>query len=318
MRTLKPIAVQGALRDEIAHWFFLEEWDEPLPWREERHLQIELATDASQTGWGGVISTPVKRETSDYWSNDEMMLDITTREAIAVDKVLHAFKNLVKDCRVDVMIDNLVVMHAWNNQGGKGRDLNNAIKALFFTTMDLNILLHMLYVPSQENPADAPSRRLSSLDYTLASEIWNEVQLRFGDGQGHACDLMALNSNAMSDRLGRPLPHFTPYPSPGSIGVNLFAQDRTQFSTVMQRPYVFQPNVLVGPVLRFLQSCRQSCTVVVLDTYPRKYWWPVLQRFARKAQKPAGAGDSQALLLPSRQGWSGESGIPGNLWDFEL
>ena len=113
------------------------------PWREERHLQIELATDASQTGWGGVISTPVKQETSDYWSKDEMMLDIATREAIAVDKVLHAFKELVKDCRVDVMIDNLAVMHAWNNQGGRGRDLNNAIKALFFTTMDLNILLHM-------------------------------------------------------------------------------------------------------------------------------------------------------------------------------
>ena len=52
-------------------------------------------------------------------------------------------------------------MHAWNNQGGKGRDLtNNAIKALFFTTVDLNILhiLHMLYVPSQQNPVDAPSR----------------------------------------------------------------------------------------------------------------------------------------------------------------
>ena len=78
------------------------------------------------------------------------MLDIVTREAIAVDKVLHAFKDLVKDCRVDVVIDNLAVMHAWNNQGGKGHDLNNAIKALFFTTMDLNILLHMWYVPSQQ------------------------------------------------------------------------------------------------------------------------------------------------------------------------
>ena len=283
MRTLKPIAVQGALRDEIADWLFLEEWDDPLPWREERHLQIELATDASKTGWGGVISTPEKQETSDYWSKDKMILDIATREAIAVNKVLQA----LSDCRVDVhvLIDNLAVMYAWNNQGGKGRDLNNAKKALFFSSMDLNILLHMLYVPSQENPADAPSRRLSSLDYTLTPEIWDEVQLRFGGGQGHTCDLMALNSNAMPDRLGRPLPHFTPYPSPGSIGVNSFAQDLTQISTwiMMQHPYVFPPNVLVGPVLRFLQSYRQPCTVVVLDTYPRKYWWPLLQRFFQKS-----------------------------------
>ena len=39
MRTLKPIMVQGALRDEIAHWLFLEEWDDPLPWRQYISLQ---------------------------------------------------------------------------------------------------------------------------------------------------------------------------------------------------------------------------------------------------------------------------------------
>ena len=115
----KPIAVQVALRDEITLWLFLEEWDDPLPGREERHVQIELATDASRTGWGGVISTSVKQEISDYWSKDEMMFDITTWEAFAVDKVLRAFKDLVKDCSVDVMIDNLAVMRAWNNQGIK-------------------------------------------------------------------------------------------------------------------------------------------------------------------------------------------------------
>lgn len=95
--------------------------------------------------------------------------------------------------------------------------------------MVLNILLHMLYVPSQEIPVDAPCLILSSLDYTLASEFWNRVQLTFRGGQGHSCDLMALYSNAMSDRLAHPLPHFTPHPSPGSIRVILFAQDLTQF-----------------------------------------------------------------------------------------
>ena len=118
-RTLKPIAFLGALSDEIPHWLFLEEREDILPLRAERHLQIELATDDSQTGWGGAISTPVKQETSDYWSKDEMMLGIATREAIAVNKVLHAFKERVKDCRDDVMIDNLAVMHAWNHHGEK-------------------------------------------------------------------------------------------------------------------------------------------------------------------------------------------------------
>ena len=95
--------------------------------------------------------------------------------------------------------------------------------------MVLNILLHMLYVPSQEIPVDAPCLILSSLDYTLASEFWNRVQLTIRGGQGHSGDLLALYSNAMSDRLAHPLPQFTPHPSPGSIRVILFAQDLTQF-----------------------------------------------------------------------------------------
>ena len=114
-------------------------------------------------------------------------------------------------------------MHAWNNQGCKSRDLNTTIKALFFTTMDMNILLRMVYVPTQENPADAPSRRLSPLDCRLAPEVWEKVQREFGGAEGHPDDLIALHSNAMTDKLGYPLPHFTPHPSPGSMGVNMFS-----------------------------------------------------------------------------------------------
>ena len=238
------------------------------------------------------------------------------RPSLWTHGVLRTFRDLVKDSRVDFMIDNQVVMHAWSNQGGKGSDLNNPIKDLFFTTAELNILLRMLYVPSQENPADAPSRRLSSLDYMLAPKIWNEVQQEFGGVEGYSCDLMALNSNVTTGKLSQPLPHFTPHPSPDSMGVNLFAQDLLKFSSVMQCPYIFPPDVLICPVLRFLLSYRQSCTIMVLDIYPRKYWWPMLQRYSRKARKMASAGDSHVLLLPSKEGWSNESGIPGNLWAF--
>ena len=78
MRTLKPIPIQGALRDEIAHWLFLERLYELLHWCKEKHLQVKIATDASWTGWGGHISTPVEQETSDYWSKQEMMMEIAT------------------------------------------------------------------------------------------------------------------------------------------------------------------------------------------------------------------------------------------------
>ena len=52
MRSNKSVCLYKALQEEITHWLFLENWDDPLPWRDERHLRISLATDASGSGWG--------------------------------------------------------------------------------------------------------------------------------------------------------------------------------------------------------------------------------------------------------------------------
>ena len=135
----------------------------------------------------------------------------------------------------------------------------------------------------------------------------------FGGPEGHTFDLMALDSNAMKDKSGNILPHFTPDPSPGSSGVNLFAQDLTRQGPAMLRPYVFPPLILVGSVLRFLESFKQPCTIVVLDVYPRKYWWPLLQHRSVKLQRLASKGERTALLRASTQGWVPHPGIPGDL-----
>ena len=97
--------------------------------------------------------------------------------------------------------------------------LNRAIKKLFFTTSKLNIVLHLTYITSKENDADAPSRRLTTLDCKLHPQLWQRVQQEFGGPKGHTCVLMALDSNAMTDQDGSLLPHFTPHPSPQSCGV---------------------------------------------------------------------------------------------------
>ena len=55
-RSQKPILPRGALREEISHWLFLETYDNPLPWRDERHIPVSVAKDASVSGWGGYNS----------------------------------------------------------------------------------------------------------------------------------------------------------------------------------------------------------------------------------------------------------------------
>ena len=162
----------------------------------------------------------------------------------------------------------------------------------------MNILLHMVHVPTQENPADAPSCRPSPLDCKLPPEGWDKVQQEFSSAEGHSRDLMALDSNTMTDKLWYPLPHFTQYPLPDSMGVTMFSQDLTKFPTIMQRPYIFLPNVFVGPLLPFiLEVIGGPC----YKTTPGKH------------ERSLGQV-TDVLLLPSREGWSCDSGIPGDLW----
>ena len=39
----------------------------------------------------------------------------------------------------------------------------------------------------------------------------------------HSFDLMSLDSNCRKDAYGNPLPHYTPWPTPRSAGINVFA-----------------------------------------------------------------------------------------------
>ena len=109
------------------------------------------------------------------------------------------------------------------------------------------------------------------------------MQERFGGSSGHSVDLMALLSNVQSHPSGSPLLFFSPFPVPGSAGVNLFAQlppPPRRLSLLFTNPYVFPPVVLIHEVLRFITCLSFSCTLVVPDLRPRFwFWWSLLAPF---------------------------------------
>ena len=169
------------------------------------------------------------------------------KEALALVKTLKAGKSVLSNC-----------------QGGRSRGLPSAYPSLGKTggqeytaercpqtLLAQNISLCLQFVPSRLNQADAPSRVLSDKDCMLAPEMWKELENLFGR---HTFDLMAFDSNAQIGCSSSPLPHFTPFPTPGSRGVNVFAQDEAS----QEDTYVFPPFILVLFSVFSTRPCSRS------------------------------------------------------------
>ena len=169
--------------------------------------------------------------------------DINSLEAKALVRSLLAFRDHVRNSRVDIHTDNRTLKAALDNFGCKNSSVNDSVKEILECSRQLNLAIDVHYVPSRDNMADAPSRACSDLDCMLSEQAWNSVERRLGP---HSFDLMALDSNCRRDRSGLMLAHYSPWPTPTSEGVNAFAQ----LIPLEHNIYVFPPFVLLGPLLR--------------------------------------------------------------------
>jgi len=309
------ISLSLPLRREILHWRFLDTWEQFLPWRSEYHYQVQLFSDASNYGWGGCLfqrGQPTL-QTRGYWDANERKFPIATKETLALVRTLENLVNNCRDTRVDVQVDNRVLVSSWDKQVSKCPAISDAMKSLFQFCASRNLGLSLSYVPSRNNPADSPSRVLSDLDAKLSDPSWKLIDQTFGP---HTIDLMALPSNVRHDPSGRPLRFFSPFPCRQSSGTNVFSQ----FLAPYENAFVFPPFVLVGPLLRFLLPQDCSFSIVVPELCPRKYWWPVLQRRAVASFKLGSKGDKSVILFPSKSGpdpWEPRP-LQWDLWLFRI
>ena len=161
-------------------------------------------------------------ETADYWTKEEQELDISVKQALALDKVLLSFSIYFKECMGRWPGRQLGRTLLLAETGGTSMSLYTVIEKLFFTATKLNIALHQ--------------KRMKRMQILA---IWQpliaNVIRSYGRGykkslvvQKVTCDLMALDSNSMTYQGGSPLPHFTPlrrYSLVGSISLHRIYQD---------------------------------------------------------------------------------------------
>ena len=312
------IILGPALKAEIEFWRFLDTWTQHIPWRKESHVALTLSTDASAFRWAATIHfASGDIQIGDYWQEDLRNEHINVKEMCAVANAIEALPAVVQDERVDVQVDSLVTLHAWEGKGPKSIKLSKMAQRLFHIVTKRNITLSLSYVPSDANPADYFSRKLSPSDSMLSPLAWDIVQKAYGGHGGHNLDLMALDSNVQRDREGTPLKHFTPYPTPQSSGVNVFNQDLARCEGSVVNAYAFPPFSLIGPLIRFIIANRAVVTLVVPKLSPVPVWWPVINAQSSSRVLVAPKGHKAALLLPTKHGFQLRP-LAFELWAFRV
>ena len=91
------VTMSGELREEIAYWRFLDNWQGMLKWKDEKHLVISMSTDSSLYKWGGRVTLPQKGDVdvSHFWPDSMRNLPIMVLEAYALHNVLRAFSQYI-------------------------------------------------------------------------------------------------------------------------------------------------------------------------------------------------------------------------------
>ena len=101
------ILISEHLRREILHWTFLDNWKGCLPWKSEVHRLVKIYSDASNTGWGGILlrENAAHTEMRGYWDVSERQLPISARESLALLRVLENLPAEYANARLDVLSD---------------------------------------------------------------------------------------------------------------------------------------------------------------------------------------------------------------------
>ncbi len=100
-----------------------------------------------------VVPGQGKVEISDFWPDSMKQFPIMVLEAYALLRVLESLALFLDHGRVDVHVDNKVLIAAWNNEGCKSPELNVALKQIFNFTVENDIFLNLIYVKSANNLA---------------------------------------------------------------------------------------------------------------------------------------------------------------------
>ncbi len=189
--------------------------------------RVTLATDASLTGWGAVMSGHPARG---LWSGHHLTWHINCLEMLAVFRALKHFLPDLRNHNVLVRTDNTAVVSYINHQGGlHSRPLCKLAHQILVWSQDKFLSLRAVYIPGHLNVgADILSRQGPRPgEWRLHPEVVKQIWRVFGQAQ---VDLFATRQTSHC-----PLWYSLTHPAP--LGLDAMVQMWPRL-----RLYAFPPN----------------------------------------------------------------------------
>jgi len=242
------------------------------------HCNLVVYSDASLDGWGAVCR---EVQVGGQWSQEEKQLHINALELKAAMFALQAFQSVVPErpLHVRMFVDNTTCQAYVNKMGGTHSDLLTAMACdLWEWCLDRQITVQADYIPSAENPADAPSRGVTDAsDWMLDPSIFAALCRHFH---------IHPDVDLFASRLNSQLPQFVSWgPQPGAMEVDALAINWTALCL-----YAFPPFALLSRVLSKLSQSPGCLILLIAPVWDAQPWYPLLLRLLV----------AQPVLLPGR------------------
>ncbi len=219
--------------------------------------QLSLATDASLTGWGAVMSG---RSARGLWSGRHLIWHINCLEMLAVFRALKFFLPDLRGHHVLVRTDNTAVVSYINHQGGlRSRPLYKLAHQILLWSQDKFLSLRALYIPGYLNVGpDVLSRQGPRPgEWMLHPEVVKQIWRIFYQAE---VDLFATQVNAQC-------PLWFSLAPPAPLGLDAMVQTWPRL-----RLYAFPPIALLPGVLTRVR--RDGVRLLLVAPYwPGRVWF---------------------------------------------
>ena len=229
-----------------------------------RVIDIQLTTDASQTGWGAFIGN---QEAKGLWNLRISQKSSNYREMLAILLAVRTFAQQLKNKSLQILTDNISATAYINYQGGPSTELTQLAIAIWQDCIENNTSVTAKFLAGRENiHADFLSREISHHDWMLNPRLYQYLDKKWGPHTIDRCASLLTRQTTMYNSL---------FFDPETTGVDCLAQQDWH----IHNNFVNPPFRIIPKILNIIQQQGATATLVA-PRWPSKPWFQQLLRMS--------------------------------------